>query len=173
METFSALLALRAGNSPVTGEFPSQRPVTRSFDVFFDLRLNKRLSKQSWCWWLETQSRSLWRQCNGHGGIYHYWITTLNLNLNLIFSSTVCYGYRQRSVTCLLWVESDRDRWILPTKGQKYEKRFHAMASSCHNYLYIDLVNNFCTTHVIAVRVIATTKRSIISYQLHVEIRHI
>ena len=47
METFSALLALRAGNSPVTGEFPSQRPVTRSYDVFFDLRLNKRLSKQS------------------------------------------------------------------------------------------------------------------------------
>ena len=36
-----------AGNSPVTGGFPSQRPVTRSFDVFFDLRLNKRLSKQS------------------------------------------------------------------------------------------------------------------------------
>ena len=47
METFSALLAVYAGNSPVTGEFPAQRPVTRSFDVFFDLRLNKRLSKQS------------------------------------------------------------------------------------------------------------------------------
>ena len=44
METFSALLALCAGNSPVTGEFPSQRPVTWSFDVFFDLHLNKRLS---------------------------------------------------------------------------------------------------------------------------------
>ena len=44
METFSALLALCAGNSPVTGEFPTQRPVTRSFDVFVDLRLNKRLS---------------------------------------------------------------------------------------------------------------------------------
>ena len=42
METFSALLAICAGNSPVTGEFPSQRPVTWSFDVFFDLRLNKR-----------------------------------------------------------------------------------------------------------------------------------
>ena len=39
------------GNSPVTGEFPAQRPVTRSFDVFFDLRLNKRLSKQRWGWW--------------------------------------------------------------------------------------------------------------------------
>ena len=45
METFSALLAICAGNSPVPGDFPAQRPVTRSFDVFFDLRLNKRLSK--------------------------------------------------------------------------------------------------------------------------------
>ena len=45
METFSALLAICAENSPVPGEFPAQRPVTRSFDVFFDLRLNKRLSK--------------------------------------------------------------------------------------------------------------------------------
>ena len=48
METFTALLALYAGNSPVAGEFPSQRPVTRIFDVFFDRRLNKRSSKQSW-----------------------------------------------------------------------------------------------------------------------------
>ena len=47
METFSAMLAICAGNSPVTGEFPAQRPVTRSFDVFFGLSLNKRLSKQS------------------------------------------------------------------------------------------------------------------------------
>ena len=47
METFSALLAFCAANSPVTGEFPSQRPVTRNFDVFFDRHLNKRLGKQS------------------------------------------------------------------------------------------------------------------------------
>ena len=45
METFSALLAIRAGNSPVTGEFPAKRPVTRSFKVFFDLRLNEYLSE--------------------------------------------------------------------------------------------------------------------------------
>ena len=64
MEKFSALLALCAGNSPVSGEFPAQRPVTRSFDVFFDLRVNKRLSKHSWGWWFETQSRSLWRHRN-------------------------------------------------------------------------------------------------------------
>ena len=64
METFSALLAICAGNSPVAGEFAAQRPVTRSFDVFFDLRLNKRLSKQSWGWWFETLSRPLWRHRN-------------------------------------------------------------------------------------------------------------
>ena len=65
METFSALLAICAGNSPVPGEFPTQRPVTRSFDVYFDLRPNKWLSKQSWGWWFETLSCSLWRHRNG------------------------------------------------------------------------------------------------------------
>ena len=48
MQTFSALLPICAGNSSVSGEFPAQRPVTRSFDVLFDLRLNKQLGKQSW-----------------------------------------------------------------------------------------------------------------------------
>ena len=47
------------------GWVPRTWPVTRSFDVFFDLRLNKRLSKQSWGWWLETLSRPLWRHRNG------------------------------------------------------------------------------------------------------------
>ena len=54
IDTFSVLLALCAGNSPVTGEFPSQRPMARSFDIFFNLRLEKQLSKQSWGWWFET-----------------------------------------------------------------------------------------------------------------------
>ena len=64
METLSALLALCAENSPVTGEFPPQRPVTQSFDVFFDLRLNRRLKKQSRRRWFEMPSRWLWRHCN-------------------------------------------------------------------------------------------------------------
>ena len=64
METFSALLAICAGNSPVIGEFLAQRPVTWSFDVFFDLRLNEWLSKQSWGWWFETPTRPLWRHSN-------------------------------------------------------------------------------------------------------------
>ena len=63
MVTFSALLAFCVGNSPITGEFPSQRPVTRSFDVFFDLHLNKRLSKQSWDWnnWPFVRGTSAYR----------------------------------------------------------------------------------------------------------------
>ena len=50
--------------TPVTGEFPSPRPVMRVVDVLFDLRLNKRLSKQSRRRWFETPSRSLWPHCN-------------------------------------------------------------------------------------------------------------
>ena len=65
METFPAWLVICAGNSPVPGEIPAHRPVTQSFDVFFDLRLNKRLSKQSWGWWFETLSRLSWRHYNG------------------------------------------------------------------------------------------------------------
>ena len=58
LETFFALLAL--------GELPSQRPVTRSVDVFFDLRLNKRLSKPSRRRWFEMLLRSLWCHCNAN-----------------------------------------------------------------------------------------------------------
>ena len=60
MQTLSALLAICEGNSPVTGEFR----MTQSFDVFLDLRLNKRLSKPSRCRWFQTPLRSLWRHCN-------------------------------------------------------------------------------------------------------------
>ena len=65
---------------------PAQRPVTGSFDVFFDLRLNKRLGKQSRGWWFETLSRPLWRHCN----------ETLNVNfvsLRNIFKSNQVYCY--------------------------------------------------------------------------------
>ena len=58
------ITGLLCGEFTGPGEFPAQRPVTWSFDVFFHLRLNKRLSKQSWGWWFETPSRPLWRQCN-------------------------------------------------------------------------------------------------------------
>ena len=61
-----------------TGSRGTQRPVTRSFDVFFDPRLNKRLSKQSWGWWFETLPRPLWRNSNGKWQPHCYlvWQTT-------------------------------------------------------------------------------------------------
>ena len=65
METFSALLAICAGNSLVPGQFPTQRPVMWSFDAFFHLLPNKRLGKHCWGWRFETPSRPLWRHCNG------------------------------------------------------------------------------------------------------------
>ena len=57
------LLALCSGNSPVISEFPPQSPVTRSFGVFFDLRLSKQSRRR----WFEAPSRSLWRHCNVEG----------------------------------------------------------------------------------------------------------
>ena len=78
MEIFSALLAFCAGHSPVSGEFPAQRSVMRSFDVFFDLRLNEHLSKQSGGWWFKTPSRPLWRHSNAFSTISctSYWIVS-------------------------------------------------------------------------------------------------
>ena len=72
MVRFSALLGLCEGNPTVTGVFPSQRPVARSFDVVCDLRLNKQLNKQSRRRWFVTPSRSLWRHCNVHKTISNH-----------------------------------------------------------------------------------------------------
>ena len=89
METFSALLAISAENSPVPGEVPTQRSVTRSFDVFFDLRLNKRWSKQSWGWWFETLSRPLWRHCNGVYTV-NKWPQLMHLRAVVVLRLYVC-----------------------------------------------------------------------------------
>ena len=106
METFSALLAICAGNSPVPGEFPAQKPVTRSFDVFFDLRLNKRLSKQWWGWWFGTQLFPLWRHRNAFQWFRHFhlgkqinWVLKIRLISEFhtickpICSALFCCGY--------------------------------------------------------------------------------
>ena len=68
---------------PLCGEIPSQTPVRRSFNVFFDLRLNKRLSKQSWGWWFETLSHSLWRH------IFSYLILSYLILSYLIIVMTI------------------------------------------------------------------------------------
>ena len=101
METFSALLALCAGNSPVTGEFEfsSQRPVTRSFDIFVDLRLKKRLNKQSRHRWLGTPSRALWRHSNVlrrvRGKLQPQWWSHMYTNPALLEGSIKIEGARK------------------------------------------------------------------------------
>ena len=81
------------------GEFPTQRPVTRSFDVYFDLRLNKRLCKQSRGWWFETLLCPLWCHSNGMQGlgIFVYCINKLlKLNSYKIWptQSSKCYVFK-------------------------------------------------------------------------------
>ena len=100
METFCALLAICAGNSPVPGEFPAQRPVTRSFYVFFDLRLNKRLGKQSWGWWFERVDQMNW-----------YFRSDSN-SMRLSFSShSVCDG--EIMTLLLLWLTVTLLLWLM------------------------------------------------------------
>ena len=91
IETFSTLLAICAGNSPVPGKFPTQRPVTRSFDVYIDLRPNKRLSKHSWGWWYETPSRPLWRHRNVES----------NTQCQEITSWSTCVAHWHQGPTCI------------------------------------------------------------------------
>ena len=145
METFSVSLAIYVRNSPVTGEFPAQRPVTRSFDVFFDLHLNKRLSKQSWNWWFEMPSRPLWRHSNAQT-LFHLmpYISVpsatafpaqenyvcvfishiLRLNQiyirNFIFDVLMCFNYQRVCMDC---------KQILPLRS------FHSnLVESCFPY---------------------------------------
>ena len=98
METFSALLAFCAGNSPVTGEFSAQRPVTLNFDVFFELCLNKRLSKQWWGWWFETPSHPL---CKDDPTSHCKYSTSQEWYTGLMLSVLLCYV-----TPILIWVTS-------------------------------------------------------------------
>ena len=99
METFSASLAICAGNSLVTGWFPSQRSVTRTSDVFFDLHLNKRLSKQSWGWWFETSWWPLWRHWNvtSNRSLHFviFWQSTIDAKHNAINIYIAQYTYKK------------------------------------------------------------------------------
>ena len=105
---------------PLCGEFTTQRPVTRSFDVFFDLRLNKRLSKQPWGWWFETLSWSLWRHCNVDQ-VSRQWQHFLKYIIDW-----------KSAIGILGLAESDLTRtWFMhdPQKGHTF-----ALSISCHSY---------------------------------------
>ena len=98
-----------AGNSPFSCEFPAQKPVTRSFDVFFDLRLIKRLSKHLPGWWFEMLSRPLWRHCNVIGNQTNFPVPCSQHSAFWWPCSAQCPGHLQIyggpsfGLTCLKW----------------------------------------------------------------------
>ena len=101
MGTFSALLGLCERNPPVTGGLPSQRPVTRSFDVFFDLHMNIRLSKQSRGQWFETPLFSLWRYCNEAIAWFNDWmIDCLTENIKAPLYWSCAKGHSCKAFSC-------------------------------------------------------------------------
>ena len=114
METISALMALCAGNSPATGEFPSQRTVTRSLGVFFGLCLNKRLSKRSWGWWFETPSRSLWRHCNAGENLWKTSCVYLSEFISAGTGTGKWFRIERRQVV-FLWCDQDSNPGVSRT----------------------------------------------------------
>ena len=103
-------MAICAGNSPVPGEFPAQRPVTWSFDVFFDLRLNNWLGKQSWGRWFDTPSCPLWRHSNDMGHV-HY--------MGSITSSIPVWSCKKFGILSFLNhanIPSSQSRWMVGSK---------------------------------------------------------
>ena len=130
METFSALLAFVWGIHRSLDEFPSQRPVTREFGVFFDLRLNKRLSKQSQGWWFEKSSRWLWCHRNVCPQLcLRIFLTALWINIMAHFCVIAihdwivrfldlfsCLRLRQWPVTYLITLSD----WIMSCQPDRY-----------------------------------------------------
>ena len=115
------VLVICAGNSPVPGEFPAQRPVTRSFGVFFDLRLYQRLSKQSWGWWFETLPRPLWRHCidswKPHHSMTSNWSTCI-LSVTRIYACLAfCIIIRHRKK----YLSDDREYCFLWQIGSRHQ----------------------------------------------------
>ena len=98
------------------GEFPTQKPVTRSFDVYFDLRPNKWLSKQSWGWWFETLSCSLWRHRNDRNAIHvaNTWNNYVVSSTNVNEFQLLCWvsTYHLWSHTSKLWMIINDDKCV-------------------------------------------------------------
>ena len=94
MDTFSALIALCEGKPLVTDGLSSDRPATRNIDIFFDQRLNKRLSKRSRRRWFQTPSCPLLRHCNG----------VINKNITVVEILLLTISQRFRQIVCaLVW----------------------------------------------------------------------
>ena len=138
METFSFIYA---GNSTATREFLSQSPVTRGFDVFFDLRQNKRLSKQSLGWWFETRSTPFLRHCNGFLFICHWWYEEFGVRSRYLRQGLVITSHN------LLWYAITYPclRFLLMMPKSSYIININLNLCRLHItvYIYIVLPFNF------------------------------
>ena len=130
-ETFFSSQTICLGNSPVPVEFPAQRPVKRSFDIFFHLRLNKRLSKQSWGWLFDMLSCPLWRHCNVDSA---NWLWAI---WRLFVRSYSFYKMPKTFLMISLW---------LPMNSNKYSNGMFSRKPLLHNF--DNFLSDFaCTIH--------------------------
>ena len=124
------------------GEFPTQRPVTRSFDVFFDLRLNKRFSKQPWGWWFETLSWSLWRHRNEirHGIPGVGYITTTSTSSPYVFKRGALWYDAARPASVNLFTFGRNVALYLLSKISITAHQIYALCLAYSRYLLIPVV---------------------------------
>ena len=117
---------------------PAQRPVTRSFDVFFDLRLNKRLSKQTWAWWFEMLSRPLWHHCNGIGRcIDNVYLTHWGLVAHKCISEPGHHWFGQWMDYHPIWHKSSTEHIEAETKWPTFSGwhfQMHFLEWKCINF---------------------------------------
>ena len=118
METFSALLALCAGISLVPVNSQHKGQWWQSFDVFFDLCLNTRLSKQPWSWWFETPAWSLWRHRNGIVNTRE--INQYNALENYTFKINATFPKRQWVEYTLQTVRNRRKSGVAVMRSDRY-----------------------------------------------------
>ena len=126
------LLRFAIHTHTVTGEFPAQRTVTRSFDVFFDLRLSQQLSKQSICWCFETPSRSLWRHCNGLS-VFCYGLVPVDFSVALEITSIAPMRVKQFLKLCEMYhTYTRKDNIILRIRSTVEPCAYISYDTRCH-----------------------------------------
>ena len=151
METFRVTGTLWR-EPPVTCGFPSQKSMARSFDVFFDLRLNKRLSKGSRRRWFETPSRPLWRNCNEQKRVLFSIISICLCRLKVDKRSEMQIHYfitsHKFSRSLLLWFMDSGDangyiiyRSCFCCPGSKYIYTWTSV--KCREILLFSFINSF------------------------------
>ena len=159
MKTFSALLAICAGNSPVTGEFPAQRQVTGSFDIIFDMHLNKRLSKQSRGWWFETPLCPLWRHCN----VFHHSINPIKAANDP--STCTCHNSLPVVACAKLWLDEQINFHIGTIHIYCYKTRFISSWTVCVMGLtLVSQIHNIWSLHVLIACFISVCANKTIFY---------